>query len=95
MKADQPPGLKATLLPFQRESLHWFKEQEKGIWSGGMLADEMGYASTHDIEIYCLTLSCSMGKTIQMIALLVSDKGAKPNLVVAYVFTAYHARLMF
>lgn len=24
-----------------------------------------------------------MGKTIQMIALLVSDKGAKPNLVVA------------
>ncbi|GJE84813.1 DNA repair protein [Phanerochaete sordida] len=66
VKDPQPPGLKVTLLPFQQESLHWFKEQERGIWSGGMLADEMG-----------------MGKTIQMIALLVSDKGAKPNLVVA------------
>ena len=38
----QPPGLKVTLLPFQQESLHWFKKQEQGIWSGGMLADEMG-----------------------------------------------------
>lgn len=28
---------------------------------------------------------CRMGKTIQMIALLLSDIGAKPNLVVAYV----------
>ena len=26
-----------------------------------------------------------MGKTIQMISLLLSDKGAKPNLVIAYV----------
>ncbi|PIL36629.1 hypothetical protein GSI_00318 [Ganoderma sinense ZZ0214-1] len=65
-KAEQAPNLKVQLLPFQLESLSWFKEQEKGIWSGGMLADEMG-----------------MGKTIQMIALLVSDYGAKPNLVVA------------
>lgn len=37
-----PPGLKLTLLPFQRESLYWMKEQEKGVWKGGMLADEMG-----------------------------------------------------
>ena len=42
VKATQPPGLKVTLLPFQQESLHWFKQQEEGIWSGGMLADEMG-----------------------------------------------------
>ncbi|KAL4241494.1 SNF2/RAD54 helicase family protein [Abortiporus biennis] len=61
-----PPNLKVTLLPFQLESLHWMKVQETGIWSGGLLADEMG-----------------MGKTIQMIALLCSDAGAKPNLVVA------------
>ncbi|KAK7689056.1 hypothetical protein QCA50_007747 [Cerrena zonata] len=64
--ADPPAGLKVTLLPFQRESLFWMKNQEKSIWHGGLLADEMG-----------------MGKTIQMIALLCSDKGAKPNLVVA------------
>ena len=43
VKASQPPGLKVTLLPFQQESLHWFKMQEKSIWAGGMLADEMGY----------------------------------------------------
>ncbi|KAI8984946.1 SNF2 family N-terminal domain-containing protein [Trametes punicea] len=65
-KAEQPPNLKVRLLPFQLESLYWFKEQEKGVWSGGMLADEMG-----------------MGKTIQMISLMVSDYGARPNLVVA------------
>ncbi|CAL1703495.1 unnamed protein product [Somion occarium] len=65
-KAAPPSNLKATLLPFQEESLYWMKNQEKGIWSGGLLADEMG-----------------MGKTIQMIALLCNDKGAKPNLVVA------------
>ncbi|OBZ71848.1 DNA repair protein RAD16 [Grifola frondosa] len=65
-KAPQPVNLKATLLPFQQESLFWMKKQEQGPWSGGMLADEMG-----------------MGKTIQMLALMVSDAGAKPNLVVA------------
>ncbi|TFK88380.1 hypothetical protein K466DRAFT_520961 [Polyporus arcularius HHB13444] len=65
-KAEQPSNLKVRLLPFQLESLTWFKEQEQGPWSGGMLADEMG-----------------MGKTIQMISLMVSDNGAKPNLVVA------------
>ncbi|KZT74470.1 hypothetical protein DAEQUDRAFT_660154 [Daedalea quercina L-15889] len=65
-KLDPPAGIKVTLLPFQQESLYWMKEQEKGPWKGGMLADEMG-----------------MGKTIQMIALLASDAGIKPNLVVA------------
>ncbi|KAI0750681.1 SNF2 family N-terminal domain-containing protein [Daedaleopsis nitida] len=65
-KAEQPSNIKVQLLPFQLESLTWLKQQEKSIWSGGMLADEMG-----------------MGKTIQMIALMLSDNGAKPNLVVA------------
>ncbi|CCM03968.1 uncharacterized protein FIBRA_06124 [Fibroporia radiculosa] len=65
-KAEQPAGMKVTLLPFQMESLYWMRNQENGIWKGGVLADEMG-----------------MGKTIQMISLLVSDKGIKPNLVVA------------
>ncbi|TFK64894.1 hypothetical protein BDN72DRAFT_774028 [Pluteus cervinus] len=65
-KAAQSKDLKITLLPFQQESLHWMREQEKTIWQGGMLA----------------VSHITMGKTIQMIALLVSDK-KKPNLVVA------------
>ncbi|KAH6896485.1 DNA repair protein rad16 [Coprinopsis sp. MPI-PUGE-AT-0042] len=64
-KAEQPANLKAVLLPFQRESLHWMRKQETTEWKGGILADEMG-----------------MGKTIQIISLLVSSK-AKPNLVIA------------
>ncbi|KAF8576222.1 hypothetical protein K439DRAFT_1367824 [Ramaria rubella] len=65
-KDTQPAGIKLSLLPFQLESLHWMKKQEQGIWTGGMLAVRLA----------------SMGKTIQMIALLVSDR-QKPNLIVA------------
>ncbi|KAJ4000578.1 SNF2 family N-terminal domain-containing protein [Lentinula boryana] len=65
VESQQPAGIKLTLLPFQRESLHWMRKQEEGPWKGGMLADEMG-----------------MGKTIQVIALLVSDR-KKPNLIIA------------
>ncbi|KAG8891409.1 DNA repair protein rad16, partial [Tulasnella sp. 417] len=64
-KAEQPKDLKANLLPFQQESLFWMRKQEKGIWKGGCLADEMG-----------------MGKTIQTLALLSSDR-TKPNLIIA------------
>ncbi|KIM60819.1 hypothetical protein SCLCIDRAFT_123408 [Scleroderma citrinum Foug A] len=45
-KAEQPAGLKVTLLPFQRESLFWMRKQEGGIWKGGLLADEMGMGKT-------------------------------------------------
>ncbi|KAF6762503.1 DNA repair protein rad16 [Ephemerocybe angulata] len=45
-KADQPEGLKVILLPFQRESLAWMRKQEKSIWGGGILADEMGMGKT-------------------------------------------------
>jgi DNA repair protein RAD16 len=37
-QAPQPANLKLRLLPFQQESLFWMRKQEKGIWSGGMLA---------------------------------------------------------
>jgi DNA repair protein RAD16 len=37
-KAEQPQGLKATLLPFQQESLFWMRKQEQTVWKGGMLA---------------------------------------------------------
>ncbi|KIK21893.1 hypothetical protein PISMIDRAFT_680849 [Pisolithus microcarpus 441] len=37
-KADQPAGLKVTLLPFQQESLSWMRKQEESIWKGGILA---------------------------------------------------------
>ncbi|KAG1739931.1 SNF2 family N-terminal domain-containing protein [Suillus paluster] len=45
-RADQPAGLKVTLLPFQQESLFWMRKQENGPWHGGMLADEMGMGKT-------------------------------------------------
>ncbi|KAF8341641.1 SNF2 family N-terminal domain-containing protein [Cantharellus anzutake] len=64
-RAPQPGGFKATLLPFQQESLYWMRQQEQGVWKGGILADEMG-----------------MGKTIQMLSLLFTDR-RKPNLIVA------------
>ncbi|KAJ1678289.1 DNA repair protein rad16, partial [Spiromyces aspiralis] len=64
--AEQPRGLKLSLLPFQREGLAWLREQEAGRLSGGILADEMG-----------------MGKTIQMISLMLSEPRVKPTLVVA------------
>ncbi|KIK07632.1 hypothetical protein K443DRAFT_673209 [Laccaria amethystina LaAM-08-1] len=56
-KAKQPANLKLTLLPFQCESLYWMRKQEKGIWHGGMLADEMGMGKT--IQIISLFVSDS------------------------------------
>ncbi|TPX65967.1 hypothetical protein SpCBS45565_g04840 [Spizellomyces sp. 'palustris'] len=64
-QAEQPQDVNVKLLPFQREGLFWLLEQERGRFSGGILADEMG-----------------MGKTIQMISLLVSTR-MKPNLILS------------
>ncbi|KAH7924828.1 hypothetical protein BV22DRAFT_1012466 [Leucogyrophana mollusca] len=55
VKAEQPPGLKVTLLPFQLESLFWMRKQEKGIWSGGMLA--VGVVMGKTIQIISLFVS--------------------------------------
>ena len=82
-KAEQPKGLRATLLPFQQESLYWMKKQECGPWSGGILA-----VSLFDDYAVCVLTpfrskdEMGMGKTIQMISLLVSDQ-ERPNLVIA------------
>jgi DNA repair protein RAD16 len=64
----QPEGMAVTMLPFQREGLSWLINQEKGIYHGGVLADEMG-----------------MGKTIQTVALFMSDGPDRknPSLVIA------------
>lgn len=37
-KAEQPSGLRVTLLPFQQESLFWMRKQEFGQYAGGLLA---------------------------------------------------------
>ena len=43
---DPPPGLSATLLPFQREGTSWMYNQERCEVAGGILADEMGMGKT-------------------------------------------------
>ncbi|GAA98283.1 hypothetical protein E5Q_04966 [Mixia osmundae IAM 14324] len=55
IKAKQPVGLSLKMLPFQLEGLYWMKQQEKGLWSGGVLADEMGMGKT--IQTLSLILS--------------------------------------
>jgi DNA repair protein RAD16 len=66
---DQPEELvNVKLLPYQRESLAWFRQQEQSEFNGGILADEMG-----------------MGKTLQMITLLIDRPIAAPTLVVCPV----------
>lgn len=42
----QPPGLSLSLLPFQKEGLHWLRLQEQSDFRGGILADEMGMGKT-------------------------------------------------
>eukprot|EP00804_Cyclotella_cryptica_P005687 CCRYP_000055-RC/>CCRYP_000055-RC protein AED:0.08 eAED:0.07 QI:0/0.87/0.88/1/1/1/9/176/1325 len=64
----EPPGLTATLLPFQIEGFSWMRHQEvKSDIRGGILADEMG-----------------MGKTIQTIATILDNRPklqhCKPNM---------------
>jgi DNA repair protein RAD16 len=98
--AEQPSRLRATLLPFQKESLYWMRKQEFGPYAGGLLAvsilqrvvmfsSDGAYRTkwgmwTRTANIAAFDLAYSMGKTIQMIALMVSDE-SRPNLVIACV----------
>ncbi|KAH7301638.1 hypothetical protein KP509_23G035400 [Ceratopteris richardii] len=45
-KADPPPELLMSLLPFQKEWLWWSLQQEASEFKGGILADEMGMGKT-------------------------------------------------
>ncbi|KAJ1911751.1 DNA repair protein rad16 [Tieghemiomyces parasiticus] len=67
IKHDQPATLKLKLLPFQRESLSWMLRQEASGLARGGI----------------LADEMGMGKTIQMIALLLSEPRGGPTLVVA------------
>ena len=42
----QPEGVRLKLLPFQLEGVSWMLQQEKSIFLGGILADEMGMGKT-------------------------------------------------
>ncbi|KAL6060920.1 SNF2 family N-terminal domain-containing protein [Balamuthia mandrillaris] len=55
----QPPRLKVTLLPHQRDALKWFlgNEAPESKVKGGILADDMG-----------------LGKTVQMISLMLANQ---------------------
>lgn len=59
-KAEQPVGLKVTLLPFQQESLWWMQKQENSIWQGGMLAVGIYYIIVFDM-LKLLVLKDEMG----------------------------------
>lgn len=65
--ADQPTNLAVSLLNFQREGLAWMIQQE----------EEGNYRGG------ILADEMGMGKTIQMIALMMHDRSRGPNLVVA------------
>lgn len=43
IKAEQPSGLRVTLLPFQQESLYWMRKQEFGQYAGGLLAVSLAH----------------------------------------------------
>ena len=59
VEAEQPPELLSTLLPFQRESLTWMKQQEASMFRGGLLADEMGMGKT--VQAIAYVHECSGG----------------------------------
>ena len=46
LKAEQPSGLRVTLLPFQQESLYWMRMQESGKYAGGLLAVSLAHLLT-------------------------------------------------
>jgi len=57
-KAEQPSGLRVTLLPFQQESLYWMRNQEFGRYAGGLLAVSL----TLLLEVM-LMLTLNLGRT--------------------------------
>jgi DNA repair protein RAD16 len=62
----QPEGLSLSLLPFQKEGLHWLREQERSDFRGGILADEMGMGKT--IQTLSLIMSDPTAKPNLVVA---------------------------
>ena len=57
-KAEQPSGLRVTLLPFQQESLYWMRNQEFGQYAGGLLAVSLALL----LEIMIMLTRISVGR---------------------------------
>ncbi|KAI5783288.1 SNF2 family N-terminal domain-containing protein [Pyronema domesticum] len=62
----QPEGLSLSLLPFQKEGLHWLRAQERSDFRGGILADEMGMGKT--IQTLSLIMSDPTAKPNLVVA---------------------------
>ena len=45
-QATQPETISRKLKSFQLEGLDWMTKQEKSLWKGGLLGDEMGMGKT-------------------------------------------------
>lgn len=61
-EAEQPTNITMPLLPFQREGLYWLQAQERSVWRGGLLADEMGMGKT--IQMVSLLASDLKGPSL-------------------------------
>ena len=75
--------LVTSLLPFQKESLHWMTKQEHRPVRGGILADEMVSVAASGRQVLLKGTNTAflfslrgqgMGKTIQSIALIVTNR---------------------
>ncbi|MGF1667836.1 MAG: DEAD/DEAH box helicase [Acidimicrobiia bacterium] len=58
---DEPPGLEATLRPYQRRGLAWLVEM-CGLGLGGVLADDMGLGKT--VQVLALHIARGAGRSL-------------------------------
>jgi hypothetical protein len=92
----KPPGLAATLLPFQQEGVSWMYHQERQVPEirGGILADEMGMVSKKRQDGMVKTLFCgqSMHTSFNTIAFYVCLYVCLYVCIYVYMYASYRER---